>query len=126
MKTLYYSMKIRKSQTYVNTGFVRVELGDKIKMFGILTKDFFVAEEEQDEKIHYSYNQWNDEKRCFNENLCLDLDKERFELPQILKIHDLNGNTITLEICNRIEDPVKQEKCDYVIQKTIDVFGGES
>ena len=95
-------------------------------MFGILTKDFFVAGEEQDEKIHYSYNQWNDEKRCFNENLCFDLDKERFELPQILKIHDLNGNTITLEICNRIEDPVKQEKCDYVIQKTIDVFGGES
>ena len=126
MKTLYYSMKMRKSQTYVNTGFVKVELGDKIRMLGILTRDVFIAGEEQDEKIHYSYYQRNDEESCFDETLCFDLDKEKFELPQILKIHDSNGNTITLEICDRIEDPVKQEKCDYVIQKMIDVFGGES
>lgn len=125
MKTLYYEMEIRVPQLFLNKGFIKAEIDKEIKMLGVLTRDVFVGEE-KDGQIYFSYFVCNYQKRTFDEVFEFSINLEDFQLPQRFDLKHANGNDIRITIERKIQEQLKKEQCDRIIDKTINVFENES
>lgn len=127
MKTLYYKMEMRVFQTMFNEGFLKVEIDEeqKIRMFGVLTDDVFTGEE-KDGLIRFSYFVCNYEEECFDEIFEFSIESKYFQLPQSFELENKDGNRIQIDIEEKIQNQLKKEKCDRIIDKVIDVFENES
>lgn len=127
MKTLYYKIEIREPGIFFNNGFVKVEIGDerKINLFGILTGDVIIGEE-QDKKIKFSYFVRNYIKNCFEENFTVLMDLEEFKLPERFTFEDEDGKQLIIVIGSQIKSELEKKKYDSRIAEIIDVFEDES
>lgn len=123
MKTLYYEIEIREPQNFFNQGFVKIEKDkeQKIKMFGVLTGDVFIGEEE-DGIIKFTYFVRNYYDNSFEETFTFSIQAEDFQLPERFIPEDEYGNELIISIENKIQDRLKKEKYGKIIQDTINVF----
>lgn len=123
MKTLYYNIEIREPQNFFNEGFVKVEIDkeQKVKMFGVLTGDVFIGEEEEG-IIKFTYYVRNYYDNSFEENFTFSIQSEDFQLPERFILEDDDSNELIIVIEKKIKDQFKKEQCDRIIRETINVF----
>lgn len=123
MKTLYYKIEIRKPQKFFNDGFVKVEIDkeQRIKIFGVLTDDIFIGEEEG-EIIKFTYFARNYYDNSYEEIFTFSIQAEDFQLPERFVPEDEDGNELIITIEKKIKDQLKKEECDRIIRETINVF----
>lgn len=127
MKTLYYKIKMRIHKNFYNEGFIKVERNkeQKIEMFGVLTDDIFIGEE-NDGKIWFNYFVCNCKEKSFDEAFEFSIKLKDFKLPQIFEVMYENGNKLIITIEEKIKDQLKKEECEKIIKETINVFENES
>ena len=118
MKTLYYEIEIREPKIFFNEGFVRVERDEehKVNMFGVLTGDVFIGEEE-DGIIKFTYFVRNYNDKCFEKSFTFSIQAEDFQLPEVFIPED--GNELIITVEKKIEDQLKKEECDRIIRETL-------
>ena len=126
-KTLYYKIKMRIPKNFFNEGFIKVERNkeQKIEMFGVLTDDIFIGEENKG-KIWFNYFVCNRKEKSFDEAFEFSIELEDFELTQIFEVMFENGNKLIITIEEKIKDQIKKEEYNRIIKETINVFENES
>lgn len=85
-------------------------------MFGVLTGDVFIGEEE-DGIIKFTYFVRNYNDKCFEKSFTFSIQAEDFQLPEVFIPED--GNELIITVEKKIEDQLKKEECDRIIRETL-------